>query len=83
MSGITDSIGEGWDTRRVSKYFNEESNSANQQQEVTMTTSKHFEVAHIIFSQMKQTKLTIRKWNGKLYTIECYMPSFEPENTSV
>jgi hypothetical protein len=56
MSGITDSIGEGWDTRTVSKYFHEENNSANQQKEVPMTTSNHFEVAHIIFSTMKKMK---------------------------
>jgi hypothetical protein len=34
MSGITDSIGEGWDTRMVSKYFNKVNNLVNQQQEV-------------------------------------------------
>jgi hypothetical protein len=51
MSGITDSIGEGWDTRRASKRFNKENNVANQRQEVLMTTSKHFEIAHILFQQ--------------------------------
>jgi hypothetical protein len=54
ISGITDNIGEGWDTRRASKYFNKENNSANQQKVVPMTTSKHFEVAHIIFLTMKK-----------------------------
>jgi hypothetical protein len=32
MSGITDSIFEGWDTRKISKYFNKENNIANQQE---------------------------------------------------
>ncbi len=40
MSAITDSIGEGWHTRKISKCFNEENNIANQQEEVPMTTSK-------------------------------------------
>jgi hypothetical protein len=54
MSGISDGIGEGWDSRIVSKIFNKENNIANQQQEVPMTTSQHFEKAHIIFSTMKK-----------------------------
>ncbi len=83
MSRITDSIGEGWYIRRVLKYFNKEHSSANQQKEVPMTTLKHFEVAHIIFSTMKKMKLTMTKGNGKLFTIECYMPSDQPQNVSV
>jgi hypothetical protein len=34
MSGITDSIGEGWDTRKISKYINKENNIASQHEEV-------------------------------------------------
>jgi hypothetical protein len=48
-----------------------------------MTTSKHFEQAYIIFSTMKKIKLTSKEGKGKLITIECYMPSFEPQNESV
>jgi hypothetical protein len=29
MSGITDSVGEGWDKRKISKYFNERNNIVN------------------------------------------------------
>jgi hypothetical protein len=83
MSGITDSIGEGWDTRKISKYFKKENNIANQQEEVPMTTSKQFDQAYIMFSTMKKMKLTMMEGNGKLFTIECYMPSFEPPNKSV
>jgi hypothetical protein len=36
-----------------------------------------------MFSMMKKMKLTMMEGNGKLFTIECYMPSFEPQNTSV
>jgi hypothetical protein len=48
-----------------------------------MTTSKQFEQAYIMFSMMKQMKLTMMEGKGKLFTIECYMPSFEPQNLSV
>jgi hypothetical protein len=48
-----------------------------------MTTSKQFEQAYIIFSTMKKIKLTTKKGKGKLFTIECYMPSFEPQNELV
>jgi hypothetical protein len=37
MSSITDSIGGGWDERKISGYFNERNNVANQQEEVPMT----------------------------------------------
>jgi hypothetical protein len=32
---------------------------------------------------MKKMKLTTKKGKGNLFTIECYMPSFEPQNESV
>jgi hypothetical protein len=52
MSGITDSIGEGWDDRKIAKIFNERNNIVNGQEEVPMTRSKHFEHAYIILSTM-------------------------------
>ena len=33
MSTITDSIGEFWDTRKISNYFNKDNNIASQQEE--------------------------------------------------
>jgi hypothetical protein len=48
-----------------------------------MTRSKHFEHAYIILSMMTKIKLTTKKDKGNLFTIECYMPSFEPQNQSV
>jgi hypothetical protein len=54
MCGITDSFGEGWDTRKISRFFNKRNNIAYQQEEVSMTTSKQFEQAYIIFAMMKK-----------------------------
>ncbi len=48
-----------------------------------MTTSKHFEHAYITLSTMTKIKLTTKKGKGNLFTIECYMPSFEPQNEMV
>jgi hypothetical protein len=48
-----------------------------------MTRSKHFEHAYIILSTMTKIKLTTKKGKGNLFTIECYMPSFEPQNETV
>ncbi len=48
-----------------------------------MTTSKQFEQAYIIFSTMTKIKLTTKKGKGYIFTIECYMPFFEPQNESV
>jgi hypothetical protein len=62
------------------QFFNERNNIINGQEEVTMTTSKHFEQAYITLSTMRKIKLTIKKPKGNLFTIECYMPSFEPQN---
>ena len=56
MSGITGSVGEGWDERKITKFFNERTNFVNGQEEVPMTTSKHFEQAYITLSTM--TKIT-------------------------
>ncbi len=83
MSGITDSIGEGWDDGKIAKFFNERNNFDDRQEEVLMTTSIHFEHAYIILSTMTKIKLTTKKGKGKLFTIECYMSSFEPQIQSV
>jgi hypothetical protein len=83
MSSITDRFGKGWDTRKFSRFFNERNNIVNGQEEVPMTTSKQVEQAYIIFSTMTKIKLTTKKGKGNLFTIECYMPSFEHQNESV
>jgi hypothetical protein len=42
MSSITDSVGEGWDDRKIANFFNERNNIVNGQEEGPMTTSKTF-----------------------------------------
>jgi hypothetical protein len=83
MSGITGSVGEGWDDRTIAKFFNKRNNIVNGQEKVPMTRLKHFEYAYIILSMMSKIKLTTNKGKGNLFTIECYMPSFEPQNETV
>jgi hypothetical protein len=83
LSSITDSVGEGWDERKISIFFKEKNNIVNRHKEVSMTTSKQFEQAYITLSMMTKTKLTTKKRKGNLFTIECYVPSFEPQNQSV
>jgi hypothetical protein len=48
-----------------------------------MTTSKQFEQAYIIFSTMKKIQLISKERKGNLFTIECYMRSFEPQKQTV
>jgi hypothetical protein len=58
MSSITDSIGEGWDDRKITIFFNKINKIVNGQEEDPMTTSKHFEHACIILSTMTKIKFT-------------------------
>ncbi len=83
LKDITASIGEGWVDRKIGIFFNERKNIVNGQEEVPMTRSKHFEHAYILLSTMTKIKLTTKKGKGNLFTIECYMPSFEPQNKTV
>jgi hypothetical protein len=48
-----------------------------------MDKSKHFEQAYITLSTITKIKLTTKKGKGNLFTIECYMPFFEPQNETV
>jgi hypothetical protein len=79
----TMSVGESWDERKISKFFNKRNNIVNQQEEVLMTTSKQFEQAYITLSMMTKIKLTTKKGKGNSFTIKCYMPSFEPQYETV
>ena len=83
LSCITDNIGEGWDDGKIAKFFNKRNNIVNGQEEVPMTSSKHIEHAYITLSMMTKIKLTTKKGKGNLSTIECYMPSFKPQNELV
>ncbi len=55
MSCITDSIGEGWDDRKIAFFVNKRNNIVNGQEEVPMTRSKHFEHACIIMSTITKS----------------------------
>jgi hypothetical protein len=68
---------------RLQKFVNKRYTFVNGQEEVPMTTLKHFEQAYITLSRMTKIKLTTKKSKGILFTIECYMPSFEPQNETV
>jgi hypothetical protein len=83
MSGITGFVGEDWHERKFLKIFNRRNNTINRQEEVAMTTSNQFEQAYIVLLKMTKIKLTTKKGKGNLFTIECNMPSFEPQNQSV
>jgi hypothetical protein len=61
IGGITDSVGEGWDDRKIEIFLNKRNNIVNGQEEVPMTRSKHFEHAYIILSMMTKIKLTTKK----------------------
>jgi hypothetical protein len=77
ISGITDSVGRGWDDEKIAHFFNESNNIGYGRQEVPITKSKHFEHAYIFLSTMTKIKLTTKKDKGHLFTIECFMQSFE------
>jgi hypothetical protein len=64
-------------------FFDEKNKVGYGQQEVPMTISKHYEHEYILLSTMTKIKLTTNKDKGHLFTIECYMPSFEPQNKTV
>ncbi len=64
-------------------HFQQKKQLVNGQEEVPMTRSKHFEHAYIILSTITKIKLTAKNGKGYLFTIECYLPSFEPQNETV
>jgi hypothetical protein len=65
MRGITEIVGEGWDDRKIAKFFNERNSIVNGQEVVPMTRSKHFEHAYIILSMMTKIELTAKKRQRK------------------
>jgi hypothetical protein len=65
MNGISDSVGEGWDGRKIAKFVNKINTFVNGQEEVPMTTLKHFGQAYITLSTMTKIKLTTKKQKGK------------------
>jgi hypothetical protein len=70
-------------TEKLKFFFNERNNIEYGQEEVPLTRSKHFEHAYIILSMMTKIKLTTKKGKGNFFTIQIYMPPFEPQNETV
>ena len=68
---------------KIAQFFDEKNKVGYGQQEVPMTLSKHYEHEYILLSTMTKITLTTNKDKGHLFTIECYMPSFEPQNKTV
>ncbi len=67
----------------MARFFNEKNKVRFEQQEVPMTMSKHYEHEYILLSTMTNIKMATNKDKGHLFTIECYMPSFKPQNKTV
>jgi hypothetical protein len=57
MHGVTDSIGEGWDDRKIATFFNKRNNIVNGQEDVPMTRSNHFEHAYNILSTTTKNQI--------------------------
>jgi hypothetical protein len=83
MNGITDSVGEGWDDRKIANFFQRMKQLCKWTRRGSLTRSKHFEHAYIILSMMTKIELTTKNGKGIFFTIKCYMPSFEPQNETV
>jgi hypothetical protein len=48
-----------------------------------MMTLHQLEEAYFMFAMAKKIKKTLAKSQQWCFTIECFMPSYEPQNTSV
>ncbi len=83
ISGIIDNVGRGWDDNKIARFFDESNKVGYGQQEVPMTISKHYEHAYILLSTMTKNQIDNKERQRTFFTIECYMPSFEPQNITV
>jgi hypothetical protein len=61
MATITATVGKGWDTPEASNYFSTDNDDTTDPMESLMTTLHSFEEANIIYSTMKQIKLTMNE----------------------
>ncbi len=78
ISGITDNVGRGWDDKKLLVFLWEKQGWI-----WTPRSSHDYEHAYIFLLTMTKIKSTGNKYKGHLFTIECYMPSFEPQNKTV
>jgi hypothetical protein len=58
MTTITSTVGKGWDTLEASNYFSADNDDTIDPKETLMTTLHSFEEANILYSTMKQIKVT-------------------------
>jgi hypothetical protein len=86
LSAITDSVGQGSNAVKISRYFEDITNDKEKQKfedKQKMKTSHQFEEAFILLSTVKQMKYTLTKLNKRLFTIECYTHGYDSKNTWV
>jgi hypothetical protein len=86
LSAITDSVGQGWNSVKILRYFEDITNDEEKQkfeEKQKMKTSCQFKEAFILLSTVKQMKYTLTKSNKRLFTIECYMCGYDSKNTWV
>jgi hypothetical protein len=86
LSAITDSVGQGWNAVKISRYFKDITNDKEKQkfeEKQKMKMSRQFEEAFILLSTVKQMKYTLTKLNKRLFTIECYTRGYDSKNTWV
>ncbi len=86
LSAITDSVSQGWNAVKISRYFEDITNDKEKQkfeEKQKMKTSRQFEEAFILLSTVKRMKYTLTELNKRLFTIECYTCSYDSKNTWV
>ncbi len=86
LSAITDSVGQGWNAVKISRYFEDITNDEEKQkfeEKQKMKTSRQFKKAFILLSTVKRMKYTLTKSNKRLFTIECYTSGYDSKNTWV
>jgi hypothetical protein len=77
MTTITATVGKGWDTPEASNYFSADNDDTIDPKENLMTTLHSFEEANILYSTMKQIKVTTNEKNEKIFSIECSIAKYD------
>jgi hypothetical protein len=77
MTTIIATVGRGWDTPEALNYFSADNDDTIDQKEKLMTTLHSFEEANILYSTMKQIKVTTNEKNEKIFFVECFMANYD------
>jgi hypothetical protein len=83
MTTITVTVGKGWDTPEASNCFSSNNDDMFDPMESLMTTLHSFEEANIIYSTMKQIKVTTNEKNERMIFIESYMSDYDETNQAI